>query len=307
MSDTTNPTGAATGTGYAPVNGQRMYYEIHGEGEGGPRLVRHGAYMTGNAAGIAGMGDFVGPLGAGRQVIAPDLQGHGRTADIDRPIRYESLADDAAALLDHLGVARADLFGFSMGGAAALQVAIRHPDRVGKLVVASTSSSTGGEAVYPEVFAGIDQITPEVFADTPFFAEYERVAPDPAAFPELVAKLKDLDAQQFAWPAEQIRAIAAPTMIVVGDADIVRPEHAVALLRLRGGGVPGDLTRLPDARLAILPGTSHIGVAQRAAWLVPMIEEFLAAPLAAGIDLEGGMRNAAPRPPVRRGASATTE
>lgn len=285
MSETATPTTALAESGYAPVNGLEMYYEIHGAGTGVPLVVLHGAYMTGNAAGIAGMAAFVAPLGAGRRVIAPDLQGHGRTANIDRAIRYETLADDVAALLDHLGIARADLFGFSMGGAAALQVAIRHPERVGKLVVASASSGTGSDAVYPEVFAGIGQMTPEVFAGTPFLEEYERVAPAPDAFPGLVAALKDLDAQEFAWPDEQIRAIAAPTMIVVGDADIVRPEHAVALLRLRGGGVPGDLAGMPNARLAILPGTSHIGVAQRAAWLVPMIEDFLAAPIS-----EGGAR-----------------
>ena len=280
MSDNAIPTTAATETGYASVNGLKMYYESYGGGEGVPLVVLHGAYQTGTGAGIAGMGAFVAPLSAGRRVIAPDLQGHGRTANIDRPIRYETLADDVAALLDYLGVTRADIFGYSMGGGVALQVAIRHPDRVGKLVVASASSSTRSDAVYTEVFAGIEQITPEVFAGTPFFEEYTRIAPDPAAFPELVAKLKDLDAQEFTWPDEQVRAITAPTMVVVGDADIVRPEHAVKLLRLRGGGVPGDLTGLPNARLAILPGTSHIGVAQRAAWLVPMIEEFLTAPLA---------------------------
>jgi pimeloyl-ACP methyl ester carboxylesterase len=278
MSDTTT----ATTTGYAPVNGLAMYYESHGAGEGAPLVVLHGAYQTGTGAGIAGMGPFVAPLSEGRRVIAPDLQGHGRTANIDRPIRYETLADDVAALLDHIGVARADFFGYSMGGAVALQVAIRHPDRVGKLVMASTSSGTGSDAVYREVFAGIAQITPEVFAGSPFLEEYQRVAPAPGDFPRLVASLKDLDAQEFTWPDEQIRAIAAPTMIVVGDADIVRPEHAVALLRLRGGGVVGDLAGIPNARLAILPGTSHLGVAQRAGWLVPMIEEFLAAPLAGG-------------------------
>jgi pimeloyl-ACP methyl ester carboxylesterase len=280
MANNATPAPAATETGYATVNELRMYYEIHGAGGGVPLVVLHGAYMTGTGAGIAGMGDFVAPLSTGRRVIAPDLQGHGRTADGDRLIRYETLADDVAALLGHLGVARADVFGYSMGGTVALQLAIRHPGRVGRLVVASASYSTGSDAVYPEVFAGIAQMTPEVFADTPFFAEYKRVAPAPDAFPALVAKLKDLDAQEFAWPAEQLRAIAAPTLVVVGDADIVRPEHAVELLRLRGGGVPGDLTGLPDARLAILPGTTHIGVAQRAAWLVPMVEEFLAAPTA---------------------------
>jgi pimeloyl-ACP methyl ester carboxylesterase len=266
-------------TGYAPVNGLQMYYEIHGGGDALPLVVLPGAYMTGTGAGMAGMGDYVGPLSKGRRVIAVDFQGHGRTANIDRQIRYETLADDVAALLGHLGIDRADVFGFSMGGGAALQLAIRHPDRVGKLVAASVGTSTGPEAVYPEVFAGIAQMTPEVFYETPFYEEYRRVAPDPDAFPGLVETLKELDSHQFSWPDEQIRAIVAPTMIVAGDADIVRPEHAVALLRLRGGGVIGDLAGLPNARLAILPGTTHIGVAMRAAWLVPMIEEFLAAPV----------------------------
>lgn len=270
MSDTPTPTTAAIATGHAPTNGLAMYYEIHGEGEGVPLVMLHGAYMTGTGTGLAGMGDFIAPLRAGRRIIAPDLQGHGRTADIERPIRYETLADDVAALLRHLGVVRADLFGFSLGGGVALQLAIRHPHLVGKLVVASASSGTGADAIYPEVFAG-----------TAFLAEYERVAPAPEAFPALVAKLKDLDAQVFTWPDEQIRAIVAPTLVVVGDADIVRPAHAVALFQLRGGGVPGDLAGLPNARLAILPGTTHIGVVQRVAWLVPMIEEFLSAPPAA--------------------------
>ncbi len=278
MSDTPTPTTAASATGHAPTNRLAMYYESHGEGEGVPLVVLHGAYMTGTGTGLAGMGDFIAPLRAGRRIIAPDLQGHGRTADIERPIRYETLADDVAALLRHLGVVRADLFGFSLGGGGALQLAIRHPHLVGKLVVASASSGTGADAIYPEVLAGIDHITPEVFAGTAFLAEYERVAPAPEAFPALVAKLKDLDAQVFTWPDEQIRAIVAPTLVVVGDADIVRPAHAVALFQLRGGGVPGDLAGLPNARLAILPGTTHIGVMQRVAWLVPMIEEFLSAP-----------------------------
>ena len=266
-------------TGYAPVNGLELYHEIHGDGDGVPLVVLHGAYLTGTAAGIAGMGGLVAPLARGRRVIAPDLRGHGRTSDVDRPIRYETLGDDVAALLDHLDLAQADLFGYSMGGAAALRLAIQHPERVRKLAVASVSSSTGKDAVYPEVLAGIEQITPEVFHGTPFFEAYARVAPNPDAFPDLVAKLKDLDAEAFAWPDEELRAIAAPTMAVVGDADVVRPEHAVALFRLRGGGVPGDLVNVPASRLAVLPGTTHVTLAKRADRLVPMAEEFLAAPM----------------------------
>ena len=266
-------------TGYAPVNGLELYYEIHGAGE--PLVLLHGAYGTASM-----FGGFVPSLAKTRQVIVPELQGHGHTADIERPIRYEPMADDVAALLDHLGIGQADVFGYSMGGATAVQLVIRHPEKVRKLVVASASSRS--DTVYPEVLAMIETITPEIFAGTPFHEEYERVAPKPDAFPALVEKLKDLDAQPFAWPDEDIRAIEAPTLIVMGDADIVRPEHAVELFRLRGGGVPGDLAGLPNARLAVLPGTTHIGVIERAAWLLPMIEEFLAAPLPGAAAAAGG-------------------
>ncbi|MBA3414726.1 MAG: alpha/beta hydrolase [Chloroflexia bacterium] len=248
-----------------------MYYEIHGSGE--PLVLLHGAYCTASM-----LGGFVPTLAEHYQVIVPELQGHGHTADIDRPIRYEAMADDVAALLDHLGIAQADIFGYSMGGGVAFRLAIQHPGKVRKLVAASVSSTES--AMYPEVLAGIQEITPEIFEGTPFYDEFVRVAPDPDTFPRLVGKLKDLDAQPYAWPDAEIRAIPAPTMIVMGDADVIRPGHAVELFELRGGGVPGDLTGLPNARLAILPGTTHIGVMERADWLLPMIEEFLAAPLA---------------------------
>jgi pimeloyl-ACP methyl ester carboxylesterase len=131
------------------------------------------------------------------------------------------------------------------------------------------------------MFAMIETITPEVFAGTPWLAEYERVAPDPTAFPALVAKLKALDLEPFAWPAEHIQAIAAPTLVVIGDSDATRPEHAVEMFRLLGGGVMGDLAGLPRSRLAVLPGTSHVGMLERADWLRPMITEFLDAPMPA--------------------------
>jgi pimeloyl-ACP methyl ester carboxylesterase len=254
---------------YAEVNGLKMYYEIHGTGS--PLLVLHGAFMT-----IGAMGAFVPLLAEARQVIAVELQGHGHTADIDRPLSYEQMADDVAGLIRHLGIGRADVFGYSMGGGAALQLAIRYPDLIRKLVVASASSTSDG--VYPEVWAGIEQITPELFAGTPWKEEYDRVAPDPAAFSTLVEKMKQLDLQPFAWPPGEIRAISAPTMVVIGDSDGTTPEHAVELFRLRGGGVFGDLTGLPGARLAVLPGTTHVGLIGRADWLTPMIGEFLDAP-----------------------------
>jgi pimeloyl-ACP methyl ester carboxylesterase len=260
---------------YAEVNGLRMYYEVHGTGQS--LVVLHGAFMT-----IGAMGAFVPELAEARQVVAVELQGHGHTADIDRPLSYEQMADDVAALLRHLGIEQADVFGYSMGGGAALQLAMRHPALVRKLVVASASSTSDG--VYPEVWSGIEQITPELFAGTPWKEEYDRVAPNPDAFPRLVEKMKQLDGQSFAWPPDEIRAISARTMVVIGDSDGTTPEHAVELFRLRGGGVFGDLAGLPSARLAILPGTTHVGLIDRADWLVPMIAEFLDAPVPEGAE-----------------------
>lgn len=266
-----------TESGYAEVNGLRMYYEFHGEGDSGePLLVLHGAYMT-----IDAMGEVVPELARDRRVIAAELQGHGRTADIDRPLSYEQMADDAAALLHHLGIGTADLFGFSMGGGAALQLAIRHPRAVRKLVVASASYTSDG--AHPELFDMIETITPEVFAGSPFEEDYLRTAPNPEDFPKLVEKLKQLDMTPFAWPPEDIRGIAAPTLLIVGDSDVVRLEHAVEMFRLLGGGVPGDLAGVPDSRLAVLPGTTHFvppgsGLLDRSGWLAQMIGAFLDEP-----------------------------
>ena len=264
-------TDTAPQTGYASVNGLKVYYEIHGSG-GVPVVLLHGAYMSTGA-----MQPLLSDLAKSRQIIAVDLQGHGRTADIDRPLQYEQMADDVAALLEHLGISQADIVGYSMGGNVALQLAIRHPDLVRKLVVASGQYRLDG--MYPEVIAGIAELTPEIMRGTPWYEEYANVAPNPEDFPTLVEKLKRLDAEEFAWPEEDIQAIAAPTLLIYGDADVFRPEHMVELFRLLGGGVPGDLTGLPKARLAVLPGTTHITVMNRIDWLLPMITEFLNEPM----------------------------
>jgi pimeloyl-ACP methyl ester carboxylesterase len=258
-------------TGYAPVNGLNMYYEIHGSGR--PLILLHGAYMT-----IDMMGSLLHGLAATRQVIAVEQQGHGRTADIDRPITYEQMADDTAALARHLEIERADVLGYSMGGATALQMAIRHPSLVRRLVVASAGFASDGMPA--EALEMFPKITPEVFAGTPIEAAYLETAPNPGDFPRLVEKLTKLDTTDFSWPEEELRAIPAPTLIVLGDSDGVRLEHAVELFNLRGGGVMGDLSGLPDSQLAVLPGTSHFvppgsGLLDRADWLLAMIPPFL--------------------------------
>jgi pimeloyl-ACP methyl ester carboxylesterase len=261
-------------SGYAPVNDLSMYYEVHGSGP--PLILLHGAYMT-----VDMMGPLLSGLARTRQVIAPEQQGHGRTADVDRPITYEQMADDTAALLGHLEVDNADVVGYSMGGGIALQLALRHPALVRKLVVASASFRLDG--MHAQALEMFPSITPELFAGSPIEEAYLRTAPNPGDFPKLVEKLTTLDSTPFAWPEEDIRAIAAPTLIVLGDSDGIRLEHAVELFRLRGGGVMGDLAGMPRSQLAVLPGTSHFvppgsGLLDRAEWLLAMIPPFLDAP-----------------------------
>jgi pimeloyl-ACP methyl ester carboxylesterase len=260
-------------TGYAPVDGLQMYYEIHGERRDSqpPLVVLHGAFMT-----VGLLGPLIPGLAESRQVIAVEMQGHGHTADVDRPLTYEQLADDTAALLRYLGIGSADVYGYSLGGGVALQFALRHPALLRKLVLVSASNTSAG--MYPEVLAGIEHITPALFDGTPWREAYDRAAPHPEAFPTLVAKMKQLDLTPFDWSAEAVRAIAAPTLIVVGDSDGTRLEHAVEMFRLRGGGVFGDLAGLPASQLAILPSTTHVGILDRAGWLVPMVTAFLDAP-----------------------------
>ena len=264
-------------TGHAPANGLQMYYEIHGEEHGGvPVLLLNGAYMT-----TADFGPLLPGLAASRQVIVVDPQGHGRTADVDRPLTYEGMADDAAALLGHLGIARADVVGYSMGGCAAIQVAIRHPRLVRTLV--PISAGFRSDAMQPELLAMIPTITPEMFVGSPFEATYQAVAPHPDRFPGLVTKLKQLDETPFAWAEDDVRGITAPTLIITGDADASVVEHAVAMFRLLGGGRMGDVHGIGHARLAVLPGTAHfmppgIGMLDRAEWLLALIPPFLDAP-----------------------------
>jgi pimeloyl-ACP methyl ester carboxylesterase len=258
-------------SGYAPVNGLQMYYEVHGAGE--PLMLLHGAYGA-----IDLWGPILPSLAEHRQVIAVEQQAHGHTADIDRPLTYEQMTEDTAALMRHLGIENADVFGYSMGGNIGLQLAMRHPDLVRKLV--AISANYRSDAYYPELLDLIQTITPEVFAGSPLEVSYLRNAPNPDNWPVLIDKLKQLDAQEFAWPEEQIRAIAAPTLLVMGDSDAMRPEHMVELFRLLGGGVPGDLTGLPKSQLAVVLGATHVSlVTERADLLLAVSTAFLDAPM----------------------------
>ena len=262
---------------YASINGQEIYYEIHGSGQ--PLVLLPGSFMT-----IEAMGAIVPQLAATRRVIGVELQGHGHTADIERPLRFELLADDVAALIRHLGLERADIFGYSLGGGVALQTAIRHPDVVRKLALASTPFKL--EGWYPEDRAAMGAISAEGFAGTPPHAAFLKTSPTPEAWPAVVAKLRQLVTSDYDWTRD-VAALKTPVLILVGDGDGMSPAHAVEFFGLLGGGkADGDLTGLPASALAVLPATTHVGwappyhgIVTRTHLLIPIITEFLDAPL----------------------------
>jgi pimeloyl-ACP methyl ester carboxylesterase len=249
-----------------------MYYEIHGEGR--PLVLLHGAF-----SGIGtSFGKILPELAKRRQVIAFELQGHGRTADIDRPLTIEGMAEDVAAALPQLGIGQADILGYSTGGSVALHFAVQHPEMLRKLVLISTSYTLGG--VHLGLMEGMGEMKPEMMYGSPWHDEYMRIAPRPEDFPRLFEKKTQMDLQLKDFSEDAIRGIQAPTLLMIGDADFIRPEHAVEMFRLFGGGVFGDTPAgMPNSQLAVLPGTSHVTIVDRADWLVSMINSFLDAPI----------------------------
>jgi pimeloyl-ACP methyl ester carboxylesterase len=258
---------------YASVNGLNMYYEIYGTGK--PLVLLHGGLATIDMM----FGQLLPPLAQTRQVIAVELQAHGHTADIERPLSFELMADDIAALIKHLGLEHADIFGYSLGGGVALQTAIRHPEVVRKLVVASAPYKRDGW--YPEVLAGMASMNAEAakaMVGTPVHQAYVSVAPKPEDWSALVAKLSQLLRQDYDW-STVVASIKTPTLIVVGDADSVRPAHAVEMFGLLGGKADGAMGGLPQSQLAVLPGTTHFSILTRTDLLLPIITPFLDAPM----------------------------
>jgi pimeloyl-ACP methyl ester carboxylesterase len=244
-----------------------MYYEIHGTGR--PLVLLHGAMSTIETSFGAVLPEFAKT----RQVIAVEQQGHGHTADADRPLTYPQMADDTAALLRGLEIEGADLFGYSMGAGVAVEMAIRHPDRLRKLVLASLAYSR--EGLHPEIVDSIESVGPEALAGSIFERAYAETAPNPENWPALIAKCNRLDQEFEGWSEDEIWSIEKPMLAIIGDSDIVRPEHAVQLFRLLGGGVEGESAGLPRSQLAVLPGTTHLTLVERADWLVSMISAFL--------------------------------
>jgi pimeloyl-ACP methyl ester carboxylesterase len=244
-----------------------MYYEVHGSGE--PVVLLHGAFMTitSNWTG------WIGELSRTRKVIAVEMQGHGRTADIPRDMTYENAADDVAALLDHLEIPRADLIGYSMGGTVAMQCAIRHPDKVRKVVVISSRFRHDG--FVKEGLDAIATLTADAFKGSPIETEYKKLSPTPDEFPNFVTRVVAMASKPFDFGTNALTATEAPMFFVHGDADGVRLEHIAEMYRLKGGETHGDMRPRSASRLAILPDTTHVTLMQRMRVIVPMVNDFL--------------------------------
>ncbi|MEU7758510.1 MULTISPECIES: alpha/beta fold hydrolase [Micromonospora] len=245
---------------YADVNGVHLYYETHGEGR--PMILLHGGLTSGEM-----FAPILPTLAATHQVIVVDLQGHGRTADVDRPLDMALMADDVAALIDHLGLDRPDVVGFSLGGGVALHTGFRHPEKVGRLVAASAHIRR--DAVYPELLAQQGQVgaaAAEYMKDTPMYELYQRVAPRPEDFPRLLDKIGEAMRTDFDF-TEQVRALRVPTLVVAADADMAPPSHFVEVFGLldggrRDGGWTGEGRPAGGHALAILPGLTHYDIDQ---------------------------------------------
>jgi pimeloyl-ACP methyl ester carboxylesterase len=260
-------------TGYAPINGLQIYYEIHGSG-GTPLLLLHGGIV-----GSVTFAPLLPGLSANRQVITIDLQGHGHTRDIDRPLRDETMADDVAGVLAHMEIEQADLLGYSMGGGVALQTAFRHPEIVRKLIIVSATMRHDGS--YPEVLAQLDQLE----SNAPQLGAQVAQSPLATVYPEadwetLFAKAGEMASRDYDWSAN-VAAITAPLMLIFADADSIRPEHMVEFYKLLGGGqrdagLDGSLR--PTSRLAILPGTTHYDILTFPGF-ADIVTAFLDAPL----------------------------
>jgi len=251
-----------------------MYYEIHGSG-GTPLLLLHGGLFNIDLQ----FGNVLPALAQTRQVIAVDFQGHGRTGDIDRPLTSAYLASDVVGLLQHLGAPQVDVFGFSVGGGVALYLAIKHPGLLRKLIVSSASFHPNGDR--SENAEAVGELTVDMIAGTPMEQDYLAKSPNPHRLQDLLHKLGTFDEGFTGWSDAEIKGIAAPTLITVGDCDMVTLEHAVRFLRLRGGDVNGDFVGVPASQLAVFPGTTHFFGLSRTALVLDVVTTFLDAPEAA--------------------------
>jgi pimeloyl-ACP methyl ester carboxylesterase len=254
-------------SGYAPVNGLKMYYEIHGAGE--PIVLLHGSFMTITNNWAA----MIPQLSKNRQVIAVEMQGHGRTADIDRDFSYENLADDVDGLLDYLKIKQADLLGYSMGAGIAMLVAIRHPQKVRKVV--SISGVFRHDGWVEEALDTFHKMDAEMLKGSPIETEYKKLSPTPDQFDSFVKRLIQMDIKPYDFGAEKLKATPAPIFFIHGDADGVRLDHIAEMFRLKGDEIFGDMRPRSESRLAILPDTTHVTLMNKTDVIVPMVNDFL--------------------------------
>jgi pimeloyl-ACP methyl ester carboxylesterase len=256
-------------TGYAPVNGLEMYYEIHGSGSSEPLVLLHGSFMTitNNWTG------WIGELSNTRTVIAVEVQGHGRTADINRDFSYESLADDIAAMLEGLEIQQADLLGYSMGGGVAMQVAIRHPEKVRKVV--SISAFFRHDGLVQEALDSFPKLTADTFKGSPIETEYKKLSPTPNDFANFVKRVVAMQLKPYDFGADRLKATQAPFLFIHGDADGVRLDHIAEMFRLKGDEIHGDLRPRSESRLAVLPNATHVTLMEKADAIIPMVNDFL--------------------------------
>ena len=254
-------------TGYAPVNGLKMYYEIHGSGD--PVVLLHGAFMAVTGDWM----DWVNELAKTRKVIAVDMQGHGRTADINRDITYENLADDVAGLLDYIKIPRADIMGYSLGGGVAFECAIRHPEKVRKVVIISAPFRRDGWVKEANDFW--PNFSVEMMKGTPAETEREKLNPVPSSFPAFFDHIKAAAMRPYDFGADNLKATKAPFFFINGDADGVRLDHIAEMYRVKGGDLHGDMRPHPESRLAIIPNTTHVTLMNRMSIIVPMVNDFL--------------------------------
>ncbi len=249
--------------GYLPVNGLEMYYEIHGDATDGlpPLLLLHGGFLS-----IAtSFSQMLPHLAATRQVVGVEQQGHGHTADIDRPLTFEQEADDTAAALRQLGLDQVDVFGYSDGGNVALGLAIRHPELVRKVAIAGTNITNDG--LVPGIYEFMEGMSPEMLGDE-LRVLYEAEAPNPEDWPALVEKIKQQVIALEGWTPEQLQGITAPALVIMGDADVITPEHAIEVVRL-----------IPQSHLAVIPMRDHLMLTSQPDQLLLILEEFYAAPM----------------------------
>lgn len=254
-------------TGYAPVNGLKIYYEIHGEGQ--PVVLLHGSFMSISS----NWAQMIPALSKTRKVIAIEMQAHGRTADSKRDFTYQNLADDVAGLLDYLKIKQADLMGYSLGGGVALLTAIRHPEKVRKAVILSAVYNDDGWV--DESDALFKNMTAEMFKGSPIESDYKKLSPTPGQFDNFIQRVISVDAKPYNFGADKLKATKAPMLFIHGDADGVKLSHMIEMFQLKGGGKFGDIEPRSESQLAVIPNVAHVGLMDKTDIIVPFVNDFL--------------------------------